>query len=92
MVNTSSAAELLRQIKIGIDQSIYLKLSAFGEHLFLGPESGVRVSGITRRTPKRKPTTLHNPNTLFLFIILLRKHLNFNLLPCIFIILYFLRI
>ena len=51
----------------------------------------VKVSGITRRTLKRKPTTLYNPNTPFLFIKLLRKHLNFYLLSCIFIILYFLR-
>ena len=52
----------------------------------------VRVSGITRRTPKRKPTALHDPNTPFLFIKLLRKRLNFILLSFIFIILYFLRI
>ena len=49
----------------------------------------VRVCGIARRTPKRKPTTLHNPNTPFLFIKLLRKYLNSNLLSFIFIILYF---
>jgi hypothetical protein len=47
----------------------------------------VRVCGITRRTPKRKPTTLHNPNTPFLSIKLLRKHINSNLLFFIFIIL-----
>jgi hypothetical protein len=27
--------------------------------------SNVRASGIARRTPKRKPTTLHNPTVLF---------------------------
>jgi hypothetical protein len=52
----------------------------------------VRICGIARRTPKRKLTTLHNPNTPFLFIKLLRKHLNSNLLSFIFIIPYFLRI
>jgi hypothetical protein len=52
-------------------------------------KSEERASGIARRTPKRKPTTLHNPNTPFLSIKLLRKHLNSNLLSFIFIIPYF---
>jgi hypothetical protein len=52
----------------------------------------IRASGIARYIAKQNPITLYNPNTPFLFIKLLRKHLNSNLLSFIFIILYFQRI
>jgi hypothetical protein len=57
-----------------------------------GEVAKVRVCGIARRTPMRKPTTLHNPNTPFLFIKLLRKHLNSNLLSLLLLSYIFLRI